>query len=122
MSAHTGFGNENLLGSSNYCAKNPSRYLRILAGSKGNHRGSLRPTILFVTDKLVGKQVFVPKHIIISQTLGRPQLVPQTEVTILESKPDTVAAVHYRPSVDRDTQISPEKTVEQQDDEKLKND
>lgn len=44
------------------------------------------------------------------------------EATFLESELDTAAAVHYKPSVDRNTQMSRHKAVEQHDDEKVKHD
>lgn len=52
------------------------------------------------------KQVFIPKHRTIAHTVDRGQLDTPTEGTILESQPDTVSAVHYKPSVDRDNQMS----------------
>lgn len=59
-----------------------------------------QPSNVILTD-LPEKQVFMQKHVIIAQTLDRPQLVSPTVVTFLESGLDTVAAVHYKPSVDR---------------------
>lgn len=65
------------------------------------------------------KQEIIPKYMIIVKTLDKPQPVTPIKVSILEFEPDTVAAVHYEPTVDRDKQISRHKVVEKYDDEKL---
>lgn len=58
-------------------------------------------------------------HTAIAQRLERTQLVTRTEVTTLESEPDTIAVVHYKLSVYKDTQTSRQKAVEEHDNEEL---
>lgn len=67
----------------------------------------------------VKKKVFLPKHMIMTQTIDRLLLVTPTEAALLESEPSTVATVNYRASLDRDTQMSLHKEVAQNSDEKL---
>lgn len=59
---------------------------------------------------------------IIAQTLDRPQLVTPTEATHLETESYMVPAIHYKSSVDEDTQMSRQNTVEQYDDEMVAHD
>lgn len=62
-------------------------------------------------------QFFISRHMIIAHTVDKPQLVAPTEVTLLEPKPDTIAARLYKSSVYRDSKMSHHKAVEQRVDE-----
>lgn len=57
---------------------------------------------------------------IVAHMVDKPKLVAPTEATVLVSQLDMIAAVHYKQSVDRDTQVWPHETVERYEHEKLK--
>lgn len=59
---------------------------------------------------------------IIVQTLDLLELVNPTETTLPDSDPKTVAALHYKSSLDRCTPLSRHKAIERYNDEKLKHD
>lgn len=50
---------------------------------------------------------------ITAQTLYRLQLETPNEATLLQFEPDTVAAIHYKLSVDRDMKVSHHKAIGQ---------
>lgn len=77
------------------------------------------PFCVFLTN-LSQKQVSVPKHTIVAHTEERLQAIAPNETTLLEAQPNTIAAVHNKPSLDRDTQMSLIKAIKQDDNEKLK--
>lgn len=68
------------------------------------------------------KQEFKPKYMIIAQPPDRPHFVTPSEASFYDSNPDMVAEVHYRPSADKDTQMSRYKAVELYDHQMLKHD
>lgn len=70
-----------------------------------------QPLYVLLTN-LLEKLVFIPKYMVIVQTLDRPHLMTPDEAILLSSEPDTMAAVHYKPSVYRDTPMSRQKAVE----------
>lgn len=64
--------------------------------------------------------MFIPKHMIVAHMIERPQIVAPIEATSLESASDKVAALHYKKSVRKDTQMLRYKAAEQNGNEKLK--
>lgn len=66
------------------------------------------------------KPVRVPKRRIVAKITNIPSHIVATETAFLETVPKTIGAVHYRPSVDRDTQETRHKEVEARDDENLR--
>lgn len=57
-----------------------------------------------------------------AHTVDKPQHTSLTEVIVIKSELDTLAAVHYKSPVDRTTQMSRYKAVEKHDSEKLNHD
>lgn len=53
-------------------------------------------------------------------TIDKPRAIVPTELTLLKYKPNTRVAVHYKFSVDRDTQKSGQVAADQHDYENLK--
>lgn len=58
----------------------------------------------------------------IAHTVDIPQRVAPTVATLLESELNMVSAVHHKPSVKGDTQMSRHKSVEHHKNEQLKQD
>lgn len=59
---------------------------------------------------------------IIAHTEDSLQIVARTDNTLSETEQGTVAAVYFKPSVGKDTQISRHKAVEQNNGTMLKHD
>lgn len=60
-------------------------------------------------------------HMTIAHMEDSQQLVASTEATFLGSEMDKIAAIHYKSSVEKNTQMWRHKAVVQDDDEKFVN-
>lgn len=78
-----------------------------------------QPFYVLLTD-LSEKQEFLPKHMTIAQSLETPRLLTPAKTNLLDSEPNTVAAVHYKLPADKGTQIWRHETRDQLDDKKFK--
>lgn len=64
--------------------------------------------------------VNVPKRLIVAHLTNSLASIIAAEAALLENDPETIGAVHYKPLIDRNTQIARYKGVEAKNDHNLK--
>lgn len=77
-------------------------------------------TFYALLKNIAEKSIHILKHMIIGKTVDKARKIVPTNVSLVESKPDKVTAMHVKPSVERDTQMLRHRVVPQHDDEKLR--